>query len=315
MAKVLATEHLGFGVYCIDTGMGRAGLASCYLIVQDGEAALVETGTHLCVPTIVEAITELGISLEQLRYIIPTHVHLDHAGGAGTLMAQCPNAKLLIHPRGERHMVDPEKLKNATIAVYGEEIFAATYGDLIAIEAERVISVNDGDCHYLGDRKLEFLDTPGHARHHFCIYDPLSKGIFTGDTFGVSYPILNQSSKHAFIFPPSTPVHFDPPAWKASIKRLMSLKPQRIYLTHYGMVEQLPQLAADLIEQIDTYAEYATQRKQSEELEKIEEDLTKDSLNRLRQRECQLADEEINALIGLDNKINAQGLAHWAINS
>lgn len=312
MVKKLATEHLGFGIYCIDTGMGRAGLASCYLIVQDGEAALIETGTHLCAPAITDAINALGIELEQLRYIIPTHVHLDHAGGAGTLMAQCPNATLLIHPRGERHMVEPEKLKNATIAVYGEEIFAATYGDLIAVDKERVISVSDNQHHYLGDRKLEFLDTPGHARHHFCIYDALSQGLFSGDTFGVSYPAINHSSEQAFIFPPSTPVHFDPEAWKASISRLMALPLQRVYLAHYGAVENLQQLADDLIEQIDAYANYARLRKQSNELELIADDLNKDSIARLRERKCTLSDQEILALIGIDTQINAQGLAHWA---
>ena len=309
MANVLATEHLGYGVYCIDTGMGRPGLASCYLIVDGDEAALVETGTHLCAPTIIAAIKELGVELTQLRYIIPTHVHLDHAGGAGTLMAQCPNATLLIHPRGERHMVEPDKLKNATIAVYDEEIFAATYGDLIAVPADRVISVNDGESHTLGQRKLTFLDTPGHARHHFCIYDAESRGIFSGDTFGVSYPALNQSCDGNFIFPPSTPVHFDPPVWKQSVERLMSLQAERVYLTHYGMVEQLDKLAEDLIAQIDCYAEYAEQR--SEALEKIETDICEDSISRLRALNCQLSDQDILSIIGLDQKINAQGLAHW----
>lgn len=312
MVKTLATEHLGYGIYCIDTGMGRAGLASCYLIVEDGEAALIETGTHLCVPAIIEAINELGINLEQLRYIIPTHVHLDHAGGAGTLMAQCPNASLLIHPRGERHMVEPEKLKNATIAVYGEEIFAATYGDLIAIDKKRVISVDDGEQHYLGNRRLGFLDTAGHARHHFCIYDALSKGLFSGDTFGVSYPAINQNCEQTFIFPPTTPVHFDPPAWKASLSRIMALPIERVYLTHYGVVENLVQLAQDLVEQIDAYANFARLRKENNELQLIEEDLIKDSLARLRKRKCTLPDEDILGLIGIDSKINAQGLAHWA---
>lgn len=307
------TEHLGHGIYCIDTGMGRPGLASCYLILHEGEAAIIETGTLKCVPTILKAIEELGVERDQIHFVIPTHVHLDHAGGAGGLMAELPKAQLLIHPRGARHMIEPAKLRAGTVAVYGEEIFEKVYGDLLPIPEDRVTVADDGYEFYLADRKFTCLDTPGHARHHMCIHDPLSQGIFSGDTFGVSYPELNDGAQKRFIFPPSTPVHFDPEVWVETINRLMELAPGRFYLTHFGMVEDPKPLAASLVEQIRSYARIATQAQtEKDPMSAIGDALNIDTTNRLRDNGCPLSKKQQLDLIGMDNQINAQGLAYWA---
>ncbi|MCV6613657.1 MAG: MBL fold metallo-hydrolase [Cellvibrionaceae bacterium] len=306
------TEHLGYGIYLIDTGMGRPGLAACYLIVHQGEAAIIETGTLKCVPQIMNAIGELGLSPEQLRYVIPTHVHLDHAGGAGGLMAELPNAQLIIHPRGARHMIEPAKLKAGTVAVYGEEMFAAVYGDLLAIDEARVIVAEDGHEFYLAERKFQCFDTPGHARHHLVVHDPLSQGIFSGDTFGVSYPELNGAGGERFIFPPSTPVHFDPDAWVTTIERLLTLEPKRFYLTHYGMVENPAPLASSLIEQINCYANIARNAaNEPDPSAAINKALEHDTQARLNAINCPMPFEQRRELLTLDNQINAQGLAFW----
>jgi len=306
------TEHLGYGIYCIDSGLGRPGLAASYLIVEGGEAAIIETGTHKCVDTILAAVDHLGVSRDSIRYIIPTHVHLDHAGGAGGLMERLPKAELIIHPLGARHMIEPAKLKAGTIAVYGEEIFASVYGDLLPIAADRVTIANDGFVFKLEDREFTCFDTPGHARHHMCIHDPASAGLFSGDTLGVSYPELSEGAEKTFIFPPTTPIHFDPLVWQSTLKHMLELKLNRIYLTNFGMVENPAKIAEDLSVQITKYADIARSCAQEENpLKAITEKLNLDVSERLKSIGCKLSVEEQQQLTSFDTTINAQGLMVW----
>ena len=211
-------DDLGDGILCIDTGLYRHGLAACYLIRERERLALVDTGTAHTVPRLLELIAARGLSPEQVKYVIPTHVHLDHAGGAGALMAACPNARLVIHPKGVTHMIDPAKLTAGASAVYGEEAFARDFGELIPIEGERVIPATDGMELDLAGRSLTFIDTPGHANHHGCLFDTRGRGFFTGDTFGISYRELD-TENGPFLFAPTTPVAFDPEAWLESVKK------------------------------------------------------------------------------------------------
>ena len=131
-------EHLGHGVYHLDSHYIRPGVASLYCIVQNSEIAFIDTGVANSLPYIQQFLDDLGLSAEQVKYVIPTHVHLDHAGGAGVMMQAFPNAQLVIHPRGARHMIDPAKLVAASIAVYGEQTFHQLYGEIPAIEASPV---------------------------------------------------------------------------------------------------------------------------------------------------------------------------------
>ena len=189
----------GFNVTCIDTGLFRDGLAACYLIEHDGEAALVDTGTRNSLPRIMQTLADHNISPEQVRWIMPTHVHLDHAGGAGALMDEMPEATLVVHERGARHMITPEKLQAGSLAVYGEEAYDAAFGQLVPVPEQRVCIAADGDSFDLGSRRLQTLNTAGHARHHYVVWDEHSSGLFTGDTFGVSYPELNTGRGSRFI--------------------------------------------------------------------------------------------------------------------
>src|SRR4030095_9135979 len=161
-----------------------------------------------------------------------THVHLDHAGGAGLLMQQLPNARLVVHPRGARHMIDPAKLMEGVRAVYGDEVTARDYGELVPVAAQRVITTSDNFVLDIGGRSLRFVDTPGHAMHHHCIWDEASKGWFTGDTLALASPALTtRQGPHAV--PPTAPVQFDPQALHASVERLLAANPRLIYMTHY----------------------------------------------------------------------------------
>lgn len=304
-------EAIGHGLTRVETGLMRPGMAACYVMQHNNEIAIIETGTHHTVPTLLSFLDDNQIRYEQVRYVIPTHVHLDHAGGVGGLMQKLPEAKLVVHPKGAKHMIAPEKLKAGAVAVYGEEQFSRMYGDIIPVDENRVIIAEDNDTLDLGGRSLRFLDTPGHARHHFCVYDAMSQGIFTGDTFGLAYPELT-TAEGPFILPTTTPVQFEPEPLKASIARLMSLAPERVYLTHYGMLESPARFVDPLIEQIDDYVKIAEQHENSADKESdIAAALTTYTLERLRARQSTLSENILLDLLKMDMELNAQGLVVW----
>ena len=181
------TVDLGGGVFQIDTGFQRPLFDAAYLVVDGGHAAFIDTGTAFAVPHLLEALAATGLGVDQVDWVIPTHVHLDHAGGVGALMQHLPRAQVLVHPRGLRHMVDPSALYQGALAVYGQAEMDRSYGRLHGVAADRAVASQDGMTLPLGQRTLSLIDTPGHARHHHCIWDPVTRGWFTGDTFGLSY--------------------------------------------------------------------------------------------------------------------------------
>ena len=246
------------GIRCIDTLQERAGLACCYLLQRGDDLAFVEAGTAHGVPRLLALLDARGIARERVRYVIPTHVHLDHAGGVGVLMRELPAAKLVVHPRGARHLIDPSKLIAGAQAVYGAAAVQRMYGEIAPVAEDRVIIADDGARVPLGDAELQFVDTPGHARHHFCIWDPVSRGFFTGDTFGLSYRDFDGPGG-PFLFPTTTPVQFEPDAWMQTLDRLLSFKPERMFLTHYGCVENVEHLAQVLRTGIERYRAIAGQ--------------------------------------------------------
>ncbi len=253
-----------YGVTAIDTHYVRPLCDASHLIVHNGRAAFVDTGTAFSVPGLLKVLEIKDIDPDQVDYVLLTHVHLDHAGGAGQLMQALPNAQAVLHPRGAPHMIDPSRLVAGTIAVYGEEKYHELYDELIPIDEHRVLVVEDGDMLCIGERPLEFIHTPGHARHHYCIIDPEARGIFSGDTFGVSYREFD-TDNGAFIFPTTTPVHFDPDAAHASIDRLMSYKPESIYVTHYSRLTELDRLSNDMHECLDAFEAMAKQHVASDD--------------------------------------------------
>lgn len=302
----------GEGIHTLDADYLRPGLAAIHLIVQDGHAAIVDTGTRHAVPAVLKALTRLGVGPEAVDWIIVTHVHLDHAGGAGALLRQCPNARLVVHPRGARHMVDPSRLVAGTQAVYGEEAFERLYGEIVAAPAERVLEAADGHELDFRGRPLVFLDTPGHARHHFCIHDAASGSVFTGDAFGLSYRDFDVDGR-AFVFPTTTPVQFEPEAMHASIDRLMALDPRAVFLTHFGRVTGTGRLAEELHDLIDAFVRLARQAPEGAALrhgwlKAALEDLL---LDRLRRHGCKLAEARMRELLANDVELNAQGLEVW----
>ncbi len=301
------------GVYCIETGLYRDGLAACYLIRSGDRLAFVDTGTGNTVPGLLGVVADLGLTPAHVDYVIPTHVHLDHAGGAGALMAACPGAQLVAHPKGAPHLIDPAKLTAGATAVYGEEAFARDFGAMLPIPEARVIVADDGQAFDLAGRTLTFIDTPGHANHHGCIFDAGSGGMFTGDTFGISYREFDTAAG-PWLFAPTTPVAFDPDAWQRSLDRMMAFEPVAMFLTHYcridapeGLVQRVRQSIRDLAE-IALAEEAATDDGRQQ---RIKQAITAHLIEDVRRHGCALSDAEITELLAVDLELNAQGLEVW----
>ena len=296
------------GITAVDTDYVRPGLAAAHIIEQGGRAAIVDVGTNHSVPLLLAALEELGIERGAVEYLLITHVHLDHAGGAGLAMRELPNARAVLHPRGAPHMADPAKLIAGTIAVYGEENYRRLYGELLPIARERMVVMHDGQHVELAGRELLLLDTPGHALHHYSIVDVAHANVFTGDTFGVSYRELDTAAG-AFIVPATTPTQFDPEQLSASIERLLSYAPQAAYLMHYSRVTGLPRLAASLKEQIREFAAIAQRHAGAADRgAQIRADIRALWLGLARRAGCELSDARVDEILGLDLELNVQGI-------
>jgi glyoxylase-like metal-dependent hydrolase (beta-lactamase superfamily II) len=299
---------LGFGITCIDAAYVSHGMACLYLMEENGECAIVETGTSHSAAHLLQLLHHRGIACEQVRYVIPTHVHLDHAGGAGALIAALPNAQLLIHPRGARHMADPVRLVAAAMEVYGEDLFHTLYGEVVPIDPGRMRPMQDGETVSLAGRQLEFRHTRGHAEHHFCVWDVASRGWFSGDMFGVSYPWCRFPDGD-FVMPTTTPSQFDPEACLASLELLASYSPQRMYLTHYGELAYSAEKSQLLARQIAAYCEFATD--DSLHAAALQQRLSDYSLGLLSRFATSGDEGGFRNHLAFDMQLNAQGLRMW----
>mgnify|MGYP000022345944 CR=1 FL=1 len=302
------SKQLDHDIIQIDTGYLRAGLAACYLIIDNNRVAVIDTGVEKTCDRVETVLVERGLTFNDVDFIVPTHVHLDHAGGAGKLMQFCRNAKMVIHPFGSRHMIDPARLIAGAEAVYGKQGLRDSVGKIIPVDENRVIEADDSYCFRLGERKLRVIDTPGHARHHFCVWDEQSRGFFTGDTFGIVYHELDYEG-HSFIFPPTTPVQFDPAAWHASIDRLMAWHPERMYLTHFGQLDEPVIYLNTLHRMIDDLAALALEHNASHEplAQAVKQYLYQDLIK----QGCQLDQDRLAEVLDLDLGIIVQGLEVW----
>lgn len=302
---------LGHGVHAIDTGFHRDAFDAAYLIVERGRAAFVDTGTNFAVPRLLAALEALGLGREAVEWVIPTHVHLDHAGGVGALMQQLPAARALVHPRGARHMIDPSALYQGALAVYGQETMDREYGQLLGVPAERVQASTDGGTVELAGRPLLLIDTPGHAKHHHCVWDEASRGWFTGDTFGLSYREFD-TPRGAWILPTSTPVQFEPDALRFSVEKLLHRSPACMYLTHFGRVDDVPRLGTDMLGLLERTVTLSRRLQQAPDRHAaLKAGLRDLYLESLRAHGCALPDETVTELLAIDLELNAQGIAVW----
>jgi glyoxylase-like metal-dependent hydrolase (beta-lactamase superfamily II) len=305
------SEELGHGITAIDTGYVRPRFDASHLVVENGRAAFVDVGTGPSVPGILAAFEAKGLPPEAVDYVIVTHVHLDHAGGAGEMMRRLPRARLVVHPRGARHMIDPSKLWAGASAVFGEEFVRRSYGAPVPVDASRVVEAEDGFTLELGGRPLRFLDTPGHARHHLCVWDEASRSMFTGDTFGLSYREL-ASARGAFVLPTTTPVQFEPEALLASIDRLVGHAPTAMLLTHYSRVVEIERLAADLRREIGQLVALGrAEDGKPDRAVRLRRGVEALFLGWVQDHGTPLPRESVQELLAVDVELNAQGLEVW----
>lgn len=304
------------GVYLIDAHYAREQLASVYLIEEKGKVALVETAHAKSLDFVLAKLAELGLGVEAVEYIFVTHIHLDHAGGAGSYMQAFPHAKLVVHPKGVRHMIDPSKLEAGVIAVYGAEFVQNMYGKLEPISADRVVSGENGLVVNLNGRELVCYDTPGHANHHNVIWDTKTQFVFTGDVFGIGYPELNVNGR-VFAFPSTSPVNFDPIKMEQSINFIVSLNPKAALLTHFGAVLDVPRMATDLKRMMNKYVAIAqTNLTIDNRVVAIKSKLVNVIKQEAYDFGVRLSDDEFNGITDIDMQLNAQGLDVWlTINS
>jgi glyoxylase-like metal-dependent hydrolase (beta-lactamase superfamily II) len=320
----MATIDYGFGVSAVDANYQRPQLAAIHLLVENGRAAIIDTATQYAVPLVLEALAERGVAPAQVDLLILTHIHLDHAGGAGVLMEKLPNARLVLHPRGAFHMSDPRKLVEGVIAVYGAERTRELYGEIVPVPRGRIVPAPDGTVLELAGRILRFYETPGHARHHVAIHDERTGWVFAGDTFGLSYRELDEKCDgdekcegdegiRQFVFPTTSPVHFDPEAYHRSIDCVARLASDAVYVTHFSRIIRPLEQAVVLHRLVDAHADLALRNAHAGSARSglLHEGVKRIFLDEAKAFGSRLSEERLLEVYGMDLALNAQGLEVW----
>ena len=262
-------------------------------------------------PRLLAALAAAGLEPGAVDYLFLTHIHLDHAGGAGALLQHLPQARVVVHPRGARHLARPAQLILAARVVYGDAAFDAQYGRIEPVPEERLLAAEEGAVHRVGRRRFEFLHTPGHALHHLVAFDRDSGELFAGDTFGVSYRELDTAAGE-FGFATTSPSQFDPEQLHASVERIVRMRPQAVYVTHYGRVREIERLGAALHADIDAFVRIAQDAgAPAGRAARIQPPLF-EYLSRRLDAHGYGGDEALrHALLDLDVELNAAGLDAW----
>ena len=227
-----ASDHLASevepGVFLLDHHFrGSPGVIGSYLVTDGDALTLIETGPASTMETLLAGVRQAGFDPEQIERVVVTHIHLDHAGGAGALLRRLPHARLYVHPVGAPHMINPAKLMASATRIYGD-LMGPLWGEMLPVPKDRLSVLGDHATLSTGGRTLHAYDTPGHANHHLALYDPETGSVFTGDVAAVRL----DGTMH--IRPPTPPPEFSPEKWHASIATLRTLAPRRLYLTHFG---------------------------------------------------------------------------------
>ncbi len=298
-------------IFCFDANYIRNKFAAIHFINQNNKLLIVDTATNHSAKRFLNALHTMNIAPESVEWILLTHVHLDHAGGAGFLMRMCPNAQLAVHARGVRHMVNPEALWASVVSVYGKEEAEKQYGQLIPVDENRVVAVGEGEIISFQNRKLQIFDAPGHANHHIVIFDEESKSCFTGDAFGIAYPELTNEDGE-FIFISSTPTQFEPVKFDITVKKIMEQKPQSCFLTHFSKIINIEKNGYELLKQLDEYVTISQQSRTCDsQQDQIREKLFELLYKKLEKTNLSISRREFGNLLSLDLSLNAQGLEYW----
>lgn len=256
------------GLLALDTLTAGMTKVTAGFLITAPRPTLVECGPALSSQSVIQGLRNTGLDPDDLAYLVLSHIHLDHAGGAGDVAAAFPNATIVVHQIGAKHMVDPERLNASSRRVYGT-LYDTVYGDCTPIATDRIHAVGERETLDLGGgRKLELFPTPGHAKHHIGVFDPDAGDLFVGDSVGVKLPGMTT------IRPATPPADFDHVLAQQSLDTYRSLTPTRVYLAHYGAVDPPDEALLEAKENLDEWVATAdTAWGESEELDHVAETL------------------------------------------
>lgn len=299
----------------IDCEYVMPNVAAAYLLHCGEKACFIDNNTNHAVPLLLEALKNNKYRPEDVAYIIITHVHLDHAGATGLLLQHCPNAKVIAHPRAAPHVIDPSRLVQSAQSVYGAAEFEKLYGTIHPVPESRVYIPADNELIQVGDTELRFIYTRGHANHHFVILDRKTNSIFTGDSFGIAYPML-QRGKKPFLFASTSPTDFDAAEARLSYEKIVATGATHAYPTHFGVWTDLlagQQMLSEHMSQIEKiFDALKTGGNGSVEAYAYARSAIESWFERqLADRGITLSSTEQN-MLGLDIDLNAQGLVFAA---
>ncbi len=284
---------------------------ACYLRLAGDECAFVEAHTAHALPRLLAALEASGRRPEDVRWIVITHAHLDHAAGASALVAACPRATLVTHPRAAKHLVDPAKLVAGAKVVYGEARFRTLYGEVAPIPQARVRALADGESFELGGATLTAWHTSGHAFHHLVVDDPATDAVFTGDTFGLVYPALQAHGR--FALPSTSPTGFEAAEARKSLDKVLSLGRRWVCPTHYDAWDDPAAIAAQVRRFVDRAEAWVDEAARTVDPQPILEARLAHRWRAAIAEEAPRFGAAENALLALDVELNAQGLAHAAL--
>lgn len=302
-------KEVAHNIYAIDANYFQKGFCCVYLVVENNKALIIDCGTSNSANYIEKALQELNLRITDLEVILVTHVHLDHSAGAGTLLKKSPTAKLWAHPRSIRHLIDPTILIESTATVYKETV-ESLFGEILPCPKENLAETKNNQIIDFYGRKLQIHNSPGHAKHHFSVFDLKEKIYFAGDSAGVCYP--NWSFNKLFAFPPTSPTQFEPVAWKNTLKEIRQFNPQKICITHFGAVTETEELLKQIEHNLDKFTALALKHKDSQNKKETLFSAINDFFvtNLLTQKPA-LNKQDIESWFKNDCVIASRGLEHW----
>lgn len=306
-------------IIAVDCNYVEEEFAASYLLIHETPLGkrgfFVECNTNHAIPFLKKAAESEGLSVQEIDGLVITHVHLDHAGGAGLFLQEFPNAKLYAHPRAAKHAIDPSKLVASATEVYGEAFMQKMYGTILPCSSDRVVVLNDGDEIRWSPAGVELKTkhVRGHANHHLVVVEPMSKTLFSGDSFGVSYPVVNEK-RGVVAIPSTSPTDFDSEAAIASVEWIQDQDLTRVGLTHFGFLigAEIQIAAMQLIDQL-RFSEALMRRIQIENMneDRAFEHIHDWTIQYFASKGIHLDAHDLQ-ILNLDFKINAQGLVFAA---
>ncbi|MDR7414886.1 MAG: MBL fold metallo-hydrolase [Armatimonadota bacterium] len=290
------TQVVERGVVLLDLELGGTPQVLGAYLLLDGEPALVEVGPSSCLGALEAGLAEHGLAVSDLRAVVVTHIHLDHAGAAGVLARRNPHLRVYVHPVGAPHLAHPERLVRSAHRLYGD-LLEALWGEVAPVPPDRIVAVQDGERIRVGGRMLRVLNTPGHANHHHVFLDERTGLMFTGDAAGVCLPGCS------VVRPPTPPPELDLEVWDRTLDRMREIAPRCLALTHFGVRDDPETVLEEMRRRLREMAEVLRPGWEAGE-----------DVERLTERLRRYLDPEIEARCGAQTAARQETAASYRLN-